>query len=198
MRRIALMVLLSIAVAYAIDKDKDHFSAGPASSYKGHQTLDKITIAAVPFVTDEEARKTFDKINPNKYGVLPVLVVIENGTGKALRLDLEAAFVDASGGKLEATPADDVIYLAGVKKVPKLYNPLPVPLPRRDKKGPLNIWEIPGRAFAAKLIPPGESASGFVYFQTAHEPGSKLYLTGIRDASTGKEYFYFEVPMERQ
>lgn len=200
MRRVALMVLMSIAVAYAIDKDKDRFAPGPASSYKGHQTFEKITIAAVPFVTDEEARKVFDKVNPNKYGVLPVLVVIENGTGKVLRLELEAAFVDARGGKIDATPADDVIYLNGVRKVPKLpgSSPIPIPLPRRDKKGPLNIWEIPGRAFAAKLIPTGESASGFFYFQTTHEPGSNLYLTGIRDATTGKEYFYFDVPIERQ
>jgi hypothetical protein len=198
MRRVALMVLLSIAAAYAVDKDKDRFVAGAASSYKGHQTLDKITIAAVPFVTDDEARKAFDKINPNKHGVLPVLVVIENGTGKALRLDLQTSFVAGDGEKIEATPPEDVIYVDGVKKVPKLYTPLPNPLPRRDKKGPLNIWEIPGRAFLAKLIPPGETASGFFYFQTAHETGSKLYLTGIRDASTGKDYFYFEVPLERQ
>src|SRR5262250_1024773 len=97
MRRVALMVLLSIPVAQAIDKDKDHFTAGAASSYKGHQTLDKITIAGVPFVTDDDARKAFDKINPNKHGVLPVLVVIENGTGKALRLDLQTSFESANG-----------------------------------------------------------------------------------------------------
>src|SRR5258708_25530255 len=138
MRRVGLMVLLSIAVALAVDKD-NRFSSGAASSYKGHQTLDKITIAAVPFVTDEEARKAFDKTNPNKHGVLPVLVVIENGTGKALRRDLDAAFVGPDGAKIEATPPEDVIYVDGVKKVPKLYSPLPNPLPRRDKKGPLNI-----------------------------------------------------------
>lgn len=198
MRRVALMVLLSITVAYAIDKDKGRFSVGPASSYKGHQTLDKITLAAVPFVTDEEARKAFDKVNPNKLEVLPVLVVIENGTGKAVRLDLKASFVDPRGAKIDATPAEDVIYIDGVRKVPRLYNPNPLPLPRRAKKGPLNIPEITGRAFAAKLIPAGETASGFVYFQTSYEPGSKFYLTGFSDPSTGKEFFYFEIPMERQ
>jgi hypothetical protein len=198
MRRVALMVLLSIAAARAVDKDKDRFVAGPASSYKSHQTLDKITIAAVPFVGDDEARKAFGKTNPNKHGVLPVLVVIDNGTGKALRLDLKTSFVAPDGDKIEATPPEDVIYIDGVRKVPKIYTPLPNPLPRRKKKGPLNTWEIPGRAFGAKLIPPGETASGFFYFQTAHEPGSKLYLSGIRDARTDKEYFYFEVPLERQ
>ena len=57
MRRVALIVLLSIAVtasvavAVAGDKDKAAFKPGPASSYPNAQTLDKITIAAVPYTT---------------------------------------------------------------------------------------------------------------------------------------------------
>lgn len=202
MRCVALMVLLSIAAANAADnKDKDRFAPGPASSYKGAQTLDKITIAAVPYVTDDETRPAFDKLNPNKHFVLPILVVMENKTGKALRLDLKAEYVTADGKHVPATPAEDVIYLDGIQKVPKIYdpNPIGIPLPRkRVKKGPLNTWQIPGRAFSAKLLPDGESASGFFYFQTNYEPGTRLYLTGVRDAATGKDFFYYEVPLSRQ
>ena len=200
MRRVALIVLLSIAVAAAADKDKTRFAPGPASSYPGHQTLDNITIAAVPFITDEQTRTAFDKLNPNKYGVLPVLAIIENGTGKALRLDLETQFVDPGGRHLDAIPPEDVQRYNGVSKPPKLggANPLPIPLPRREKKGPLNAWEIEGRAFAAKLLPAGERVFGFFYFLTEHLPGSRLYLNGIKDAASGKEYFYFEVPIEQQ
>ena len=199
MRRVAL-ILLSIAVAAAADKDKARFAPGRASSYAGNQTLDKITIAAVPFATEEQARLAFDKVNPNKYGVLPVLVVMDNGTGKTLRLELKAEFVTIEGQHLDATPAEDVIYLDGVHKPPKMYNPNPVAVifPKHDKKGPLNVWEIPGRAFNAKLIPPGESVSGFFYFQTAPEPGASLYLTGVKDAASGQDYFYFEVPVQKQ
>ena len=163
MRRVAVMVLLSITAALAIDKDS--FSPGKASSYKGAQTLDKITIAAVPFLTDEETRPAFEKLNPNKHGVLPVLVVLENGTGKALRLNLKAEFVNASGQHVSATPGDDVIYLEGIKTPPKIYDPsiTGLPLPRkRVKKGPLNIWQIPGRQFASKLLPAGEDRKSVV------------------------------------
>jgi hypothetical protein len=202
MRRVAVMVLLSIAVANAADnKDKDRFSPGPASSYKGAQTLDKITIAAVPFVTDDETRPAFDKLNPNKYFVLPILVVMQNGTGKALRLDLRAEYITADGQHVRATPADDVIYLDAVQKVPKIYDPnvAGIPLPRKGvKKGPLNVWQIQGHAFNAKLLPPGEFASGFFYFQANYEPGTRIYLTGVKDAATGQDYFYYEVPLERQ
>ena len=198
MRRVALIVLLSIAALTGDDKDKPRFSAGAASSYPSHQTMDNITLAAIPYVTEDQARVAFGKVNPAQHGVTPVLLVLENGTGKALRLDLQAELVDPGGRHLEATPASDVIYLDTNIKQPKLpgTSPYPNPFPKKPKKGPLNTWEIEGRAFAPKLLPAGESANGFFYFQTQLIPGSKLYLTGIKDPATGKDYFYFEVPLE--
>jgi hypothetical protein len=207
MRRVAIfsgvwIVLLSIAAQAAYykddDQDRDRFAPGPASSYKGNQTTEKISIAAVPFVTEEQVRSAFGKANPIKYGVLPVLVVLENGTGKALRLDLQADIVAPGGRHLDATPAGDVTFIGGSGKPPKMPNSSPLPFPRKAKNGPLNVWEIEGRAFTAKLLPLGEKVFGFFYFQADYKPGSTLYLTGISDASTGKEYLYFEVPLEKQ
>ena len=203
MRRVAFfsglwIVLLSIAAQAADDKDKDRFAPGAASSYKGSLTTEKITIAAVPFIDEEQMRSAFGKVNPNRYGVLPVLVVLENGTGKALKLNLEADFVGPDGKHMEATSASDVTFIGGSGKAPPIPGANPLPFPRRAKRGPLNIWEIEGHAFTAKLAPLGEKVYGFVYFQTDYRPGSKLFVSGISDASTGKEYLYFEVPMEKQ
>jgi hypothetical protein len=206
MRRVAVfsgvIVLLSIAAQAGDDKDhdkdKDRFAPGAASSYKGSQTTEKITMAAVPFITEEQTHTAFGKVNPNKYGVLPVLVIIENGTGKALRLDLQADYLRADGKHVEATPASDVTFIGGSGKAPKMPGADPLPFPRRAKKGPLNTWEIEGRAFTAKLVPLGEKVYGFFYFQAEYLPGAKIYLTGISDASTGKEYLYFEVPLMQQ
>ena len=198
MRRVALIVLLSIAALAGDDKDKARFAPGEASSYPNHQTLDKITLAAIPYVTEEQSRQAFGKVNPAQHGVTPVLVILENNTGKALRLDLRAELVDPGNRHLDATPAGDVVYLDTTIKRPKLpgTSPYPNPFPKKQKKGPLNTWEIEGRAFAPKMLPAGESANGFFYFQTELIPGSHLYLTGIKDAATGKDYFYFEVPLE--
>jgi hypothetical protein len=208
MRRVALILLsiscmfLRLPAALAADKEKPRFVAGAASSYAGSQTLDKITIAAVPFLSDEQVKSAFGKVDPNRHGVLPVLVVFENGTGKALRLDLKAELITADNRHQEALAPDDVQHLGAATKAPKLPggpgNPLPMPLPTRVKKGPLNVWEIEGRAFSVKLLPAGESASGFFYFLAEHEPGERLYLTGIREAATGKDFFYFEVPIQKQ
>ena len=190
------IVLLSIA-ALAAD-DKDRFAPGAAASYKGSITTEKITIAAVPFLSEEQVRSAFGKVNPNKYGVLPVLVVLENGTGKALKLNLDADLVTPDGKHMGATSASDVTYIGGPAKAPPIPGATPLPFPRKGKHGPLNIWEIEGHAFTAKLAPLGEKVYGFVYFETDYRPGSKLFVSGVADAATGKEYLYFEVPMERQ
>jgi hypothetical protein len=198
MKRVAI-VLLSIAAARAGDKDKVAFTSGPASSYPGHQTLDKITIAAVPFTTEEQAASAFGKANPYKYGILPVLVILQNDTGKALKLDLKAEFEDAANRHLDAMAPADVTLWDGSRNASWKTgsSPLPpLPLPRKPKKGPLHVPEIEGLAFSAKLVPAGDSVRGFFYFETQKLPGSKIYLTGIKDAATGKDYFYFEVPFE--
>ena len=196
MRRVALIVLLSIAVAAGGDKDQSHFAPGPASSYPSHQTTDRITIAAVPYITEEQAHTAFGKANPYKYGVMPVLVILENGTGKTLRLDLQAEFVEPDGRHVNATPASDVTYIGANPHAPRFPGTNPLPFPTRHKKGPLNTWEIEGRAFVVHLLPSGESAHGFFYFETEPRPGSKLYLTGIKDAASGEEYLYFEMPLQ--
>lgn len=200
MTRLAI-ILLSIAAlgatALAAD-DKIPFKPGPAASYANHQTLDKITIAAIPYVSEEQMRSAFGKVNPVKYGVLPVLVIFQNDTGKTLRLDLEAEYVDAGNRRVEATPASDVVYIGTEVKRPRMpgANPNPIPLPHHAKKGPLNTPEIETRAFAAKMLTDGSSAYGFFYFQTEPIPGSKLVLSGIKDAQSGKDYFFFEVPLD--
>jgi hypothetical protein len=46
------------------------------------------------------------------------------------------------------------------------------------------------------MLPAGQAASGFFYFQTELQPGATVYISGMREASTGKEIFYFETPLE--
>jgi hypothetical protein len=170
---------------------------GPASSYPGHQASDKITIAAVPYTSEDQVSGAFGKVNPNKYGILPVLVVIQNDTGKALSLNLKVQYVDQQNHHLEPMPPGDVVLYDGSSKANwKVPGQSPIPIHRGPKKGPLNTWEIEGRAFSAKLVPPGESVHGFFYFETANRPGSLLFVDGIKDAQSGKDYLYFEVPFE--
>lgn len=203
MRRVA-MVLLSITAAtasfqtvVAADKDKSRFSPKPATSYPGHQTMNGITIAAVPYTREDEVKAAFGKANPYKFGILPVLVVIKNDTGKALRLNLKTNLVDLQNNQTDPMKPGDVTLVDGARnKDFRLPGPPVIPLPAKVHKGPLDVWEIEGFAFSAKLIPAGESVWGFYYFDIELRPGAYLYVNGIADAGTGKDYFYFEVPFE--
>jgi len=191
------VLLLSIVSAFGSDKEKP-FDPGPISSYSRRQTIEKLTIAADPLDREEKTRVAFGKLNPNQYGILPVLVLLQNDGPQTLTLEgMRVEYILASRQRIEATPAREVAYVKGVNK-PNVYpGPLPTGIPRGlGKKNPLRAWEIEGRAFAAKMLPPGQSASGFFYFQSPHRPGSVLYITGIREAGTRRELFYAEIPFE--
>ena len=182
---------MSIAAAFAADKAS--FKAPAAADMPHRQTMEKLTIGVDPYVSGDKVKLAFDKLAPYQYGVLPVLVVIQNDTGKAIQFNnLRAEYVGPHGDRAVATPAKDVRYaigpdpLAGQRKV----GPIPI-----HKKNPLDVWEIEGRAFQAVMLPTGNSASGFFYFNTGIQPGATLYLSGMSEAGSGRELVYFEVPL---
>lgn len=146
--------------------------------------------------TDEETREAFGKVNPNRYGVLPVLIVIQNDGPEAIRVErMKLEYMLPDGTHVEATPAQDVRFLDGIRQPKTINGPVGVKI-KRDAKNPLAEWEIEGRAFAAKMIPGGQSASGFVYFQVSRtSAAASVYVSGIENAVSGKELYYFEIPM---
>src|SRR3954469_4536161 len=190
-----LALVLSIAAAFAADKDTP-FKAAPAASYPHHQTNEGITVGVDPYASGEKIKVAFGKVDPYQYGVLPVLVVIQNDGQEAIRLDrLKVAYVGPGNQRVEATPSREVRYAKG----PQRPSVTPGPGGRvaiKSKKNPLDAWEIDGRAFAAQMLPAGQAASGFFYFQTELRPGATVYISGMREASTGKEIFYFETPLQ--
>ena len=192
-----LALLLSITAGFAADKETAVFKAAPAASYEHHQTNDSVTIGVEPYQTPEKQKTAFGKLDLYQHGVLPVLVVIQNDGAQAIRLEgLKVEYLGPTGNHVEATPAGDVRYLQGPDRPTTLPGPPGSPLPGRIKKSPLNVWEVEGRAFAAKMLPAGQSASGFFYFQTGLQRGSKIYLNGLSEATSGKELFYYEIPLE--
>ena len=189
-----LALILSITAAFAADKAP--FKAAPATSYPHHQTNDAITIAADPYVSGDKMKSAFGKLDPYQYDVLQVLVVIQNDGKEAIRLDrLKVDYVGPGHQRVEATPPKEVRYAHG----PQRPSVAPGPGGRvaiKSKKNPLDAWEIEGRSFAAQMLPAGQSASGFFYFQTELQPGATVYISGMREAGSGKELFYFEIPLQ--
>jgi len=158
-----LALLLSIAAAFAADKETP-FRPGPASSFANRQSNSQVTIAVDPYVSSEKMKAAFGKLRPTDYEVLPVLVVIQNDSRNTIRLDRFKAVYQGPGAKVEATPAKEVKYAHSVGRPRTIPGPTG-PIPIKNKKNPLDVWEIEGRALTAQAIPPGQSAYGFVYFQ---------------------------------
>jgi len=190
------VLLASIAAASGADNDKPKLDVRPAAEYPHRQSGEKVTVAAQPYETDEQAKQAFGKVNPWRMGVLPVLIVIQNDGPDSISLEkirFEYELPDRT--HIENTPAQDVKYIEGAQK-PKIR---PNPIGRNSvsrPKSPLAEWEIEGRAFAAKMLPPGQSASGFVYFQVPQSSAAaQVVVSGMVHAGTGKEFYYFEIPM---
>ena len=198
MRAVSTCLILFMAAGATFAQKKDSkFSPGPATSYPNKQTNDNVTVAAVAYDTEDLAHTAFGKLDPNQYGVLPVLVIIQNDTDNALKLDvLEVEYNPATGRHVASTPPGDVQTLGGPEKIPTIQAPR-IPLPHKSHKNPLNVMEIEARSFATKLIPSHDSANGFFYFQVEqHRPGATIYLTGIKQAGTNKDVMFFEIPLD--
>ena len=194
-RYMCLSIALAVLCAAVAVSSEVRFHPGPAASY-AHQESEKVTVGAKCFDNEDLVTSAFGKkIDFAKYGVVPVLVVIENKRDQALDLQgLEATLVAADGRHARAIRAEDLPFLATAGRHPPSNAPRsPIPIPKR--KNPLNATEISMRALEAKVIAPGDSASGFLYFEAKEEPGDKLYLNGMRDARSGNELLYFEFPL---
>ena len=192
----SLALLLSISAGFAADKETP-FKAAPAGSYASHQSNAQITIGVEPYVTLDKVQLAFGKLQPNQFGILPVLVVIQNDSDRAIRLDrLKTEYSGPNHERVEATPAKDVRYLRPPQRPTAIDGPAGRVKVLKTKKNPLDEWEIEGRALAAQMLPPGQSASGFVYFQTGLQHGATIYLNGLYEAASGKEILYFELPLQ--
>jgi hypothetical protein len=194
-------VISSIALAWALAgtggaASDNIFRPGPASG-DAHQSADEVTVGAKPYDNEDLTAEAFGKkADLLKYGVLPILVVIENKRQKPLDLrNLEVNLVSADGRHVGPMNPEDIPYLGKQAKRPSVTPRSPIPLPA--KKNPLNVPEIVQRAFSAKMLPPGDSASGFFYFEAKGEAGDKLYLNGLRDARSQEEILYFEFPLNQ-
>jgi hypothetical protein len=197
-----LALVMSIAAVLAGNKDAAFaadpkaFKPGDISTFAFKQSNSGVTVAAEAYVSGEKMKSAFGKLDPYEFGVLPVLMVIRNETDKAIRLDRVKVEYGAGRNRVGAIPAKEVRYFKGPDRPGVVPGPTGGLKIGKVKKNPLDAWEIEGRAFAAVMLPPGQTAYGFFYFGTAVQPGASFQLSGMTEASSGRELFYFDVPMQ--
>jgi hypothetical protein len=188
---------MSIAVmaggaVVAADKETP-FSPGKATDYPSVQVTGKVRIAAVKYESDAETKPVFAKTNPNEYGILPILLMMENQGADTVMVDrMYVSYQTPDRMQIEPMDSREILSVRPPKNPSGVSFPSPIPLPK--KKNPLTKVEFETRAWAAKTILPGETAHGFLYFNVRHRKNAILYITGIREGS--KELFYVEVPID--
>ena len=196
---------LALCFASAALAQKGDFEAGKAEDYSARQSQAGVTIAVASFQDPDEAEKVFPKAEPHKHGVLPVLVVITNNGEAPIALeDFQVRYTPRGRDGVEPIPSDELIYFNPeghqprerpryIPNVPGLGGP-------KVKKGPLSRPEITERTFRAPVVAPGDTASGFFFYDLGGEgapsPGATIYLSGLRNMQTNQELFYFEIPLE--
>ena len=195
--RLLMLFCISIAAVLAADAEEGKFTAKAVAEYAHRQTSEKVTIAAQTFETDEQTREAFGKVNPFRFGVLPVLVLVRNEGTDTLRLDrMRVTYILPDHSRANATPAGELRFLRGPSQPKAISGPGGKVAISRSPKNPLGGWAIEGRAFAARVLAPGESASGFFYFQVQQSSAAaSVYISGLENARTGAELYYFEIPM---
>ncbi len=204
---VSLGFLLGGLALRAGDKDRILFRSKPADSYPARDAHDELIVAAEPFDTPEEVREAFGKNDPNRAGILPLLLVITNTGKNTVRLDdLEAVFRTFDRQKLEPLPAKDVAIRlrkkVDVSETPGTRKPRFPGIPGLGggRSGDPGMDAL-ANAFEVKMVVPESTVSGFLYFDVGRSrnvlPGSKLFLTGMRWANSGKELMYFEVNLDQ-
>ena len=204
MRRSLIAALIAASVAIPVSA-KDPFHVRPAAKYSAKQKQGDVILAVKAYRSEKEMKTAFGKAKPYKFGVLPILVVLDNGSDHALSLkDLKVRFITADREGLEPLTEEDLTYFqpsTRPKERPSYVPPIPGLGRGGLKRGPLAKPEIGQRAFKAPIVPPQSSVSGFFYYRTGREPdpvpGAAVYLSGVRDLTTGRELFYFEIELKK-
>lgn len=193
-RKILILSLCGL-VALTLVWAQGTFKPKAAAEYPSHQSIGKLRIAAVKYESDEETRPAFGKVNPNEYGVLPVLLIVENTGEQTLMLDNMRVAFQFPGTEIAPTPPGDLPYLIAPKR-PGTEPAVRLPIPLPKKKNPMAGIELQTRAWSARTLLKGETASGFFYFQARYRNNAKIYVTGIREGISRQELFYVDVGID--
>ncbi len=179
------------------------FKAKLAGRYPAKQIQGDLVAAVKPFYSEKDQKSAFGKARPYNHGVTPLLLVLTNTGLHAYDLkNLQVRLITAGREGLEPVTGEDLAYFNPKGYHPKRRNIPGIPgLSRtRVKKGPLARFEITDREFRAPVLTPESTASGFFYYWTGKDDpptGASAYISGIVDLTTGRELFYFEIPLDR-
>jgi hypothetical protein len=203
--RISLFILALVAFSSVVLRAAKEFVPPKAADAKTYPSKDAHPSEKVTAALDVYNAPPKDDIfitHYNEEGILPVLLVITNDGDQPITLkQMRAELVTAGRAKLEALEVEDVFrrvaHIQGSSN-PRPVGPITLPGGSKNKKAQQQLDEITHAHFAAEIVPPHTTQSGFLFFdvENVKQPvaGAHLYLTGVLDGR-GNELMYFEIPL---
>jgi hypothetical protein len=174
----------------------------PAFSYPAHDHHggENVTVAVDPY--DTPAKANIFVVNYKQHDLLPLLLIITNDSEEPIELtNMKAELVTADRTKLSPDTEEDILRRISHPNASGTRYPVPFPTPKA--KGGVNAKErdeVQNAQFRARAVEPRSSQAGFLFFDisdiTDPLPGSRLYLTGVRNSS-GNDLMYFEIPLDK-
>jgi hypothetical protein len=196
------LILLGTMPVLAADYVVKPLKIQELDSYPAQATLEDITVAVDPYVTDEKSYSAFDFKHLNSRGYFPVHVIIQNNTSDFLIMRTRnIILITSSGEQLYSTPItvilDDIFNPTSVDKLSKNK-------PRKkSKKAAIGspLTDFSTKDLTNKLVDPGKVSSGFLFF-TNPDPkknifaGSTLFIPKIEEEGTRKSVGPFSIPLD--
>jgi len=173
----------------------------PIESYPARTTVGEITIAADPYVTDEQSYKAFDYKKLNSKGYFPIHVIIQNATQDFLLVRTRnVVLITESAQHVFTIPATAVAEdlfegssldkMSGASRADSASGTYGTPLSDFTDKDLTN-----------KLLEPGKVSGGFLFFFNPNPKknifaGGTLFIPKLEEEGTRKSIGPFSIPLD--
>ncbi len=197
-RIVALLSVLILGVPFVAAKYKiKEFQVHAAGDYAAHQSFQDLLIGAYPCNTRDKTLELFDTDKLFEKGLMPVLIVVQNDGVFPIQInDARIFLVDKAGQRHPSIPYTTVLLEINSKKS-KSNLPNIKELHKLVKKEMLLDFEH--KAFGEKLIAPGSSDHGVVFFRLPADgnlEGHRLYFPEIVNFTNNARLMFFEFDLQ--
>jgi hypothetical protein len=178
----------------------------PPSSYPSHQTQEELTIAVDPYWDEEKISRVFQWKDLRSRGILPVQVIVENGSAHPMVINGRTVqLLDSHHGSVPAMTAEEVLSIL-YARTPRQSPPVNLPFPIPKKSSPSSrAWQemeddLEQQSLLSCRIEPRQIRAGFVFFnlprETTRETALRLYIPDIMDVTTNQPSLFIEVELK--
>jgi hypothetical protein len=180
------------------------WNPGHAEDYPAKLTSEKVTIAAVPLILDQQAAQVFDKNDIVTAGIMPLAIIVFNGNDFPVRIEASTIELISSEDHLHTLPPGEVVYGLFKKGRGNVWGVPSSRLPTsRDLGNAEALRDFEQKFLGSKVVPAHGTEAGFLYIHPgvskdlrAYVASARLYIPDVYREDNGKKMIYFEFDLK--